>query len=157
MSNKAELLSIPGEWNLHYNYSAGETVSKFLIQIRDNARIMATKCEQCNRVFLPPRSYCERCFVSIKGHWCELPPKGTLEAFTIVTSPFEGLPNPPYIICYIRLEGADTTFPHFLTGVDLSDVKKARQEIRVGMPVHLIFKGRQEREGRMTDFRVEPA
>jgi uncharacterized OB-fold protein len=106
---------------------------------------------------MPPRSYCERCFISIKDNWVELPPRGTLEAFTVVTSRFEGLPDPPYVICYIKLEGADTTFPHFLKGVDLSNIKKARQTIKVGMPVRLIFKDRAKREGRMTDFHVEPA
>jgi hypothetical protein len=157
MSNKkVELLSVPGEWNLPYNYSAGETVSKFLIEIRDNARITATKCKQCNRVLMPPRSYCERCFISIKDNWVELPPKGTLEAFTIVTNRFEGLPDPPYVICYVKLEGADTTIPHFLKGVDLSNIKKAQQAIKVGMPVRLIFKDKAKREGRMTDFHVEP-
>jgi len=157
MSNKVELLSVPGEWNLPYNYSAGETVSKFLIEIRDNARIIATKCQQCNRVLMPPRSYCERCFVSIKDNWVELPPKGTVEAFTLVVNKFEGLPDPPYVICYIKLDGADTTIPHFLTGIDLSDAERARQEIKLGMPVRLVFKDKAQREGRMTDFRVEPA
>ena len=86
-----------------------------------------------------------------------LPPKGTVEAFTLVVNRFEGLPDPPYVICYIRLEGADTTSPHFLTGIDLSDAERARQEIKVGMPVRLVFKDKAQREGRMTDFRVEPA
>lgn len=157
MSNEVELLSVPGEWNLPYNYSAGETVSKFLTEIRDHGRIIATKCAQCNRVLMPPRSYCERCFISIKDSWVELPPKGTLEAFTIVTSKFEGFPDPPYVICYIKLEGADTTIPHFLQGIDLSDIGKARQAIKIGMPVRLVFKDKKERQGRMTDFYVKPA
>jgi len=157
MSNKVELLSVPGEWTLPYSYSAGETVSKFLIELRDNAKIIATKCNQCNRVLMPPRSYCEKCFVSVKDNWVELPPKGTLESFTVVGSKFEGSPDPPYIICYVKLEGADTSILHFLTGVDLSEPKKTQQKLHVGMPVRLIFKDRNEREGRMTDFRVELA
>jgi uncharacterized OB-fold protein len=157
MQNKVQLLTVPGKWDLTYNYSAGETISRFLNELRDKGKIIATKCWQCNRVLLPPRSFCERCFVPIKDNWVELSPKGTLEAFTIVTSKFEGLPDPPYVICYIKLEGADTSFPHFLTGIDLSDTDKARQKIKVGMSVHLVFKDRGKREGRMSDFRVEPA
>ncbi len=155
MSDKAELLSIPGKWDLTYNYTAGETISKFLIEIRDNATIIATKCEQCNRVIVPPRSYCERCFISIKDNWVKLEPKGTLEAYTIVTYKFEGLPDPPYIIGYFKLNGADTTIPHFLTGVDLSNLEDARKKIKVGMPVRVVFKNKEQREGRMTDFRIE--
>ena len=157
MSNKVELLTIPGKWELAYNYAAGETVSKFLVELRDNARILATKCKLCNRVLVPARSYCERCFISIKDSWVELPPRGTLEAFTIVATKFEGLPDPPYVICYIKLDGADTSIPHFLKGVDLSNIEEARERIKVGMRVRLIFKDKEQREGRMNDFWVEPA
>jgi len=155
MPEKQELLSVPGVWNLPYKYSAGETISKFLIELRDNARIMATRCNQCNRVIIPPRSYCERCFIPIKDNWIELPPKGTVAAYTLVTSKFVGLPDPPYVIAYIKLEGADTTFPHYLTGIDLSDTAKIREKSLLGQPVRIVFKGRAEREARMTDFRVE--
>lgn len=55
-----------------------------------------------------------------------LPPKSTAEASTLVTNRFEGLPDPPYVICCMRLDGTDTTIPHFLTGIDLSDAERAR-------------------------------
>ncbi len=155
MSEKVELISVPGVWNLPYKYSAGETISKFLIELRDNARIMATKCPQCNRVLMPPRSYCERCFIPIKDSWVELPPRGTVAAFTLVTSKFAGLPDPPYIIAYIKLDGADTTFPQYLTGIDLTDSGKLRENSVIGQSVRIVFKQRTEREARMTDFRVE--
>lgn len=157
MEKEIELIEVPGKWELPYSYAAGETVSKFLVELRDNARILATKCSGCNRVLMPPRSYCERCFISIKNNWVELPPKGRLEAFTIVIAKFEGLPDPPYVICYVKLEGATSTFPHFLTQVDLSDIEKAKSEIKVGMPVRVVFKSKPERQGRMTDFYIEPA
>jgi uncharacterized OB-fold protein len=54
------------------------------------------------------------------------------------------------------LKGADTTIPHFLAGIDLSDLENARKKIKVGLPVRLIFKNREQREGRMTDYWIEP-
>jgi len=155
MPEKTELLSVPGVWNLPYNYSAGETISKFLIEIRDNARIMGTKCNKCNRIIVPARSYCDRCFISIKDSWVKLPPNGTVAAFTVVTMKFEGLPDPPYIVAYIKLDGADTTFPHYLTGADLTDTSVTRDTALLGKPIRLIFKDKNDRQARMTDFRVE--
>jgi uncharacterized OB-fold protein len=154
MEQKADLLEMPGKWDLPWVYAAGEVGSKYIAELRDNARIMATKCPQCGRVLLPPRSFCERCFVSLKGHWVELEPKGTLVGFTIVTVPFPEQREPPYIVGYFRIGGASTTFPHFLEGVDLTDIEKARSELWAGMPVKVVF--REQRVGSMTDFYIEP-
>ena len=155
MSNKGEFLVIPGKWEIPYEYSAGETFSKFFIELRDNARIMATRCFQCERILLPPRSFCERCFIPVKDNWVKLDPIGELRAFTIVTSKFSGQPDPPYVVCYVTLGGSTTAIPHFLNGVDLSDIDKAKNDIKIGMAVRAVFKERAKREGRMTDFSIE--
>lgn len=150
-----ELIEIPAGWDLSWLYSAGEVGSRYITELRDHCRIMATKCPKCDRILLPPRSFCERCFVSLKEHWVELEPSGTLEAFTIVTEPFEGLRAPPYVIGYFKIGGATTNIPHFLEEIDLSDVEKARQELRVGMPVEVVFK--EQRTGTAADFFIRPA
>ena len=51
--------------------------------------------------------------------------------------------------------GSATAIPHSLTGIDLTDIEKVRKELSVGMPVRAVFKERGEREGRITDFRIE--
>lgn len=155
MEREIESIEVPGRWEVPFLHDIGETASKFFIEIRDNARIMATKCPECGRVLLPPRSFCERCFVSLKEHWVELKPEGTLEAFTVITGEysFSGMPKPPYVMCLVRLGGASTSIPQMLLGLDLSDPGKAAQELKVGMPVKVVFK--QQREGRIDDFHVE--
>jgi uncharacterized OB-fold protein len=156
MGAEIESIQVSARWEIPYLHDIGETASRFFIELRDNARIMATKCPQCGRVLLPPRSFCERCFVSLKGHWVELEPKGTLEAFSIVTKDyyFSGMPKPPYVMCLVKLGEASTSIPQMLMGVDLADPRKAAQELKVGMPVRAVFK--DQREGRITDFHVEP-
>jgi uncharacterized OB-fold protein len=154
MEQKVDLLEMPGIWDLPWVYAAGEIGSKYIAELRDNARLMATKCPECGRVLLPPRSFCERCFISLKGHCIELEPSGTLEAFTIVTVPFPGEREPPYIVGYFKIGGASTNLPHFLEGVDLSDIERAKSQIWVGMPVKVVFK--EQRVGSMTDFYIEP-
>jgi uncharacterized OB-fold protein len=155
MQREMKSIEVPARWEVPYLHDIGETTSRFLMELRDNARLMANKCPECGRVLLPPRSFCERCFVPIKGHWVELEPNGTLEAFSIVTKDyhFSGMPRPPYVLCLVKLGEASTSIPQMLVGVDLSDPRKAAQEIKVGMPVKAVFK--EQRAGRITDFHVE--
>jgi hypothetical protein len=63
----------------------------------------------------------------------------------------KGLPDPPYVLCYVRPEGADTAMPGVLNGVDLTDLDAALERLKIGAPVATI----DERRGRITDIRFE--
>ncbi|MEH7253209.1 Zn-ribbon domain-containing OB-fold protein [Neobacillus niacini] len=150
--NKTEnknLMVIPGEWNIRYEYAAGEITSTFLQSLRDKKVILASKCTKCSTVMLPPRAYCEKCFVKTE-ELVEAGNEGVIEAATIITHKFENFPEPPYAIAYVRLDGVKTAMVNFVHGVDLSDVKKASEELKIGTRVKVEFK--EEREGRVTDF-----
>ena len=146
---KTDLVEIPGEWNIHYSYAAGEITSRFLATLRDEGKILATKCDKCGLVILPPRSYCERCFVPI-SKFTEVGNEGTLTCFSVIYEPFPGLPEPPYVIGFVKLDGADTSMVNFVDGVDLKDLSSALKKIKVGARVKVIYK--KERVGRVTDF-----
>jgi uncharacterized OB-fold protein len=148
MSQK-ELIEIPGEWNIRYQYAAGEITSQFFIALRDQRKIMATKCDKCGMVMLPPRSYCERCFVPV-SQLVNVADEGTLTCFSIIYEPFPGLPKPPYVIGYVKLDGADTSMINFVHGADLSRINTALETLKVGSRVKVVYK--EEREGRVTDF-----
>ncbi len=156
MIEAVDTIEVPAKWEVPYNYDIGETASRFFVELRDNARLMATRCPECGRVPFPPRSFCERCFVSLKGHWIELKPEGTLEAFTLITEDyyFPGMPETPYVICLVKFKEASTSIPQILRGVDLADPKELVKELEIGMPVRAVFK--DKREGRIEDFHVEP-
>ena len=155
MHEKIESVVVPGRWEVPYAHDIGKTASRFFVELRDNARLMATKCPSCGRVLLPPRSFCERCFVSLEEHWVEVGQEGTLEAFTIVTKDysFTGMPDPPFVICLVRLGGASTSIPQRLLGVDTSDPRRLVRELRAGMRVKAVF--HRERKGRIDDFHIE--
>jgi uncharacterized OB-fold protein len=152
--SSGELIEVAATWDLSFRYAAGEVGSRYVRELRDNARIMATRCPTCGRTYLPPQAYCERCFIAIKDQWFELDTRATLVAFTIVTEAFEGLRAPPYVLGYFKVGEASTHVPHILEGIDLSDLGAARARIRVGMPVELVFK--REREGSAHDFFFRP-
>jgi len=149
-TEKKNIVFIPSEWNLSWKYAAGEVGNKYIAELRDNARIFATRCIKCNRIFLPPQAYCERCFIWIKDNWVELQPKATLKAFTIVTEAFGGHKEPPFVMGYFKVDKADTNIPNFLENVDLSNIEEARKKIKVGMPIDMIFK--EHRVGNEQDY-----
>jgi len=51
-----------GKIHIPNTYSAGAMGSRFLIELRDNERIMGTRCPTCNLVYVPARSVCKDCF-----------------------------------------------------------------------------------------------
>jgi uncharacterized OB-fold protein len=150
--NFDDIVTIPGEWHVRYDYAAGNIVSHFLKVIRDERKIVATKCPSCSLVMLPPRGYCERCFVEA-NEWMDVGNEGVIEASTIVTQQFDGLPKPPYAIAYARLDGASTAMVNYVEGLDLSDIHKAVEQLKIGKRVRVVFK--ENRKGRITDFYYE--
>lgn len=131
MKDNAEIFEIPGKWEINYLYSAGVTASKFFSALREGNYFLATKCAKCHLVYLPPRSFCEKCFVKI-SEWLPLGLQGTVETFTIVQEKFEGFPDPPYAVAYVKIDGADTAMVNFLQGIDLSDPGEALKKLRAG-------------------------
>jgi uncharacterized OB-fold protein len=149
---EGSFIFIPQRWDIKFNHAAGETGSAFFNAIMERKEILGKKCPRCKRVLLPPRSFCERCFVETT-EWVKVGREGKIQAFTIVYEKFEGLPTPPYAIAYVLLDGANTAMANFVKGVDLSDVNQALERIKIGAMVRVIFK--RKREGRITDFWYE--
>ncbi len=150
-SGKEKYTMIRADWNIPYLHSAGKHATKFFQEIKDNKRIMGSRCPRCKKVLIPPRSFCERCFVPTAG-WVEVSDKGKIEAVSINYMEYEGLPKPPYAIAFIRLDGADSCLMHFVGGVDLKNVEKAKDRVKIGTEVKAVWKDKGKREGRMTDI-----
>lgn len=148
----AEPVFFEQTWDLAYRHALGNTVATFLEGLRER-RLLGRRCDSCERVLFPARSFCDRCHEP-SGDWAELEPHGTLEMFTIVTEPFPGtLVEPPYILAYVRPDGADTAAVGYLKGLDLSDVRSAAAALATGTRVEVRF--RENPEGKMTDFWYE--
>jgi uncharacterized OB-fold protein len=124
---------VDGKLALPYQYFAGRTGSRFLISLRDEKKIKGVRCEKCDKVFVPPRSTCERCFSEISDNWVELKNKGTVTGFTVVRfkEPYQPA-EPPYILALIQLDGADTPLAHIVKDVPIN-------EMRVGLEVEPAF------------------
>lgn len=144
---------IPGEWNIPYSYTIGNCASAFFEALKEQ-RILGCRCTSCQRVAVPPKSFCEFCFAPVE-ELLEVGQTGTIEAVTVVTAPFAGSPPVPYAVAYVKLDGATSAIANYVRGVHLRSTDDLPDELRIESPVKVVFG--PEQEGRITDFWFEPA
>ena len=144
-----KVFEIKWKTDLPYRYSIGKLAVKFFEELKQNKKIMGSKCSKCGKVNFPPRAVCADCMVEMTiDDMVELSPKGTLEGFTVVNYPFTdpntgGMRAFPYGYALFKLDGADTYTMHFINETDYTKLK-------VGQRVEAVFK--EEREGNIGDI-----
>jgi uncharacterized OB-fold protein len=125
-------VSVP--FTFEYKYRIGEPLDKFIDGLAAG-KFVGTKCPQCGKVLVPPRTVCGSCFIGL-NQYVELSATGTLTNFTIGRVKIaEGevvqVPD-PYVIGQIKLDGADSLIEGLVKKVDPRDVK-------VGMRLKAVF------------------
>jgi len=141
-----EIKAWRGEMPLTGRYTAGIAGERFFREIKDNARIMGTRCPNCGITYVPARLYCERCFAKLE-EWVEVPPTGIVHTFTVVHRNLDDEPlAEPEIIAFIQLDDSDGGLVHRLGEV-------SPDEVHIGMRVEAVFKPREEREGSILDIK----
>lgn len=129
----------------HYYYSAGVMGQRFFEALRDG-KLVGAYCERCDRTYVPPRLYCERCFSELT-ELKDVGLRGRVRAFTVVRVDKQGKPlDPPEIFALIDFGPNTTAFLHKLGDVSPEDV-------RIGMEVEAVLKPKSKREGKITDIR----
>jgi len=149
MADKLEELEpfvFAGKLDIPNTYSAGMVGSRFLIELRDNKKIMGIKCPTCNRVYVPPRSTCKYCFGKL-SELVEVSQKGTLLTYAVAYQPNPVQPlEPPIVYGIVQLDGADTGFVHILGEVE-------PEQLKTGMKVKAVFKVKKERQASIMDIK----
>ena len=129
--------------NVPYHWWAGDTASRFFISLRDDQKILATKCAKCRKVFLPPRKTCPVCFTP-NEQWVEVSSSGVVESFTVARRQRASMTKKaPVIYALIKLKGADTSLLHVI-----EEVKP--EAVKIGMKVEAKFS--QQRKGNIFDI-----
>lgn len=94
-----------GSIRIPFRYASGQAGSRFLAALRDEGRILGSRCGACGRVACPARSFCAAC-----GEGCietvEVGPEGLVLSWTEV--PGRG------VFALVRLDGADGAMMHRL-------------------------------------------
>lgn len=140
-------------WDLSYRHALGATVGRFLQGLGER-RMLGRVCPQCERVLVPPRSYCDRCYAETT-EWREVAQSGSIAMFTVIYEHFKGLPEPPYALAYVTLDGADTALVGYVRGVDLSVPAEAAKRLAVGTRAEVKFSATPT--GTVTDYWFELA
>jgi uncharacterized OB-fold protein len=134
--NTTDCFVMPGKMVLPVQYFAGRVGSRFIISLRDEHKILGVRCPKCNKVYVPPREYCEKDMTKLDENWVELGNEGVITNYTVVRYNDKHLPRKaPYILAQIKVDGADTPFAHFVDGIEIEQVK-------IGMRVKAVFAGK---------------
>lgn len=148
MAEKEYIIVESGEAEQPFKYAVGMHGSKFFRELRDNARFMGVGCPKCGKVYIPPRAVCGPCFREM-NEWVEVGPGGVIGTYTILRfafiNPETGEQKPvPYGYGYIKLDGADTLFQHY---INIDDESK----VVIGARVEPVFA--DERRGGIQDVK----
>lgn len=142
MSNTEPGVTIDGRVDVEYHWSAGIAGSKFFTELRDNGKILGTKCPECKRVLVPPRIFCEECFVDT-DEWVEVSTTGEILTFAESYFGLQGQRlEEPWYIGIIKLDGADGGLFHRIV--------KGESEIAIGGRVEAVLA--DERQGHIMDI-----
>jgi uncharacterized OB-fold protein len=147
MDEKDYLVIDSGEAEQPFRYALGRHASKFFQELRDNQRLLATRCPSCGKVYVPPRGVCGACFVAMDD-FVEVGPEGTIGTFTILRyafiDPETGQKKPvPYGYGFIKLDGANTLFQHYI------DIQEG-EVIKIGARIRPVFAA--QRRGTLKDI-----
>jgi acetyl-CoA C-acetyltransferase len=127
-----------------YDWDAGEAVGAFL-QALQGGRLVGRRCDGCDRVLVPPRMFCERCFRPTDA-WVDVSSAGSVETFSIchVSWDMRTL-DPPEVPAVVHLDGSDGGILHKLGDVDPAHVS-------IGMAVEAVWRPPHERAGSILDI-----
>ena len=92
-----------------FHFAAGRAGSHFLIALRDEQKIVGSRCTACEKVLVPARSFCPQCGAELSAY-VEVGPGGELLSWTEQPGNVSASP----IFCLVRLDGADTALVHRL-------------------------------------------
>jgi uncharacterized OB-fold protein len=135
-----------GHMEADYQYTHGIAGERFFKEMKENARIMGTRCKECGLTYLPPRLFCERCFEKL-DEWVEVGKKGEVHTYTVAhIDTDESRLRELIVWAMIKIDGVHGGFVHKLGEINPQDVK-------IGMSVQAVFKPKRERTGSMLDIK----
>ena len=135
-----------GDMECDYIYTAGVAGERFYIALRDEEKLLATRCEKCNITFMPPRLYCDQCFAELTNFF-EVPSSGTIESYTITYFDRDGAPlDEPEVLAFVKIDKTGGGLIH-----RIDELKP--ESLKIGTKVAAVFDVKAKRQGRLTDIK----
>ena len=141
---------IEAEALVPYETAVGPTWHRFFEGFKEE-KLFGTRCPKCNRVLVPARAFCPRCFADME-EWVELPQEGSVKTWALVDYEYFGMPTEaPFIFAVIELQGADCGFIHLIGGIDMSDLGTVRTRLKSGVRVKAVWN--EKKTGNIMDIK----
>jgi uncharacterized OB-fold protein len=132
-----------GDLPVTSRYTSGIAGERFFRALKEDGKILSSRCEACDLTYVPARQFCERCLAELV-EWLDAGTKGEVYTFTLLYENLDGsIKEEPEVIAFVRM--GDGGIVHKLSEVNL-------EEIDIGMPVEAVFKPKAEREGTILDI-----
>jgi uncharacterized OB-fold protein len=136
-----------GDMQADYFYPSGIAGDKFFKNLMQKDTFLVDECPKCNKIYCPPRLYCEDCYDEIPNNkWKEVPPKGTVKVYTVAKLNAHGEKlESPKIVALINIEG---THSSMLGTINSKDLEKDFS----GVKVKAVLRPKDKREGTIKDI-----
>jgi hypothetical protein len=128
-------------------YSAGRGGQIFFKALKERGELVGSRCPSCRQVYVPARSFCERCFAELTEQ-VKVKPEGIVKSFSYsyIDSNGQRLEQPE-ISALVQLEGATTVMLHRL--LDVKDLSR----LAIGSRVEAVIKPKAMRTGSILDIK----
>jgi len=149
VTDAAVVAELPYALDLRYEHSYGPHYGRLFDELATHRRVVGSLCPQCRNVLVPPREFCDACFVRTAQH-VDVADTGILQAFSVIHMEFIGQTRkPPYVYAEIVLDGSATRLIHTMGGFD---VATAKERLQIGMPVRAVWKDVADCRGTLDDI-----
>jgi uncharacterized OB-fold protein len=130
---------------LEYHYTAGVAGEEFRRELRDNGKLLTSKCPKCKTVYLPARMFCPSCFVETKERATVTKP-GYVYSYTTVSADKSGnKTSEPTLVALVKFDGITGGIVH---RVEVSNPEEAA----IGLKVEPVLREKNSRTGALTDI-----
>jgi hypothetical protein len=136
-----------GNMQADYLYTNGAAGDRFFKHLKKHDSFLAARCPRCEKVFFPPRLFCEDCFCEIpEEEWVEAPLTGRIRLYTVVTiDTYEKKLQEPKVVGLIDIDETDGS----MLGIIKTDDPVEGLE---GVKVEGVLKSKNKREGTLKDI-----
>ncbi len=149
---EGKVLSAKWEPKLKYAWDNGPAIGRYLAELK-NGKIIGKKCDKCHRIMIPPRMFCELCWVP-SGEWVYVEDTGIVNTWIIGHVDWKAARLDikggvrPITLSIIEIDGASKGMGilHHLGEVDPWKIYR-------GMKVKAVWKTPEERIGAITDIK----
>ncbi len=144
-----QLLKVQTKPELRYAWDNGPAIGRYLEELK-NGKIIARKCNSCNRTMIPPRMFCELCWTPT-DEWVYVKDTGVINTYSLSHVNWDASRikkgQKPHMPAVIEIDGASPGMAilHLLGEVE-------PDKIKFGMKVKAVWKKPEDREGAITDI-----